>query len=71
MISPGRNGNVLFNFMLEQVKKRKIEVLYETSAKRLVQDPVSREIRGVIAKTKQGELAIKARKGVVLCCGGY
>jgi succinate dehydrogenase/fumarate reductase flavoprotein subunit len=71
MINPGQTGEALFKFMSGQVAKRGIEVLYETPAKRLVQDPVTREIRGVIAKTNQGDLAIKARKGVILCCGGY
>ena len=71
MINPGKSGEALFKFMLGQVDKRKIEVLFETPAGRLVQDPATREIRGVIARTKQGDLAIKARKGVVLSCGGY
>lgn len=71
MINPGGNGHALFKFMLEQVNKRKIEILYETPATKLVQDPATGEIRGVLAKTAQGQLAIKARKGVVLSCGGY
>ncbi len=71
MFNPGRVGKALFDFMFEQVSKRKVEVLYEAAAHQLVQDPVTREIRGVIAKTKQRELAIKARRGVVLSCGGY
>jgi succinate dehydrogenase/fumarate reductase flavoprotein subunit len=55
----------------EQVEKRGIEILYETPAKDLVQSPTTREIVGVIATSKGKPISVKARKGVILACGGF
>ena len=55
----------------KQVEKRGIEILYETPAKDLVQSPATREIVGVIATSKGKTISIKARKGVILACGGF
>ena len=47
-------------------------VLYETPAKRLVVDPLTHEVFGVIAEDAQGnEVAVKANKGVLLASGGF
>lgn len=57
--------------MKVQLDRRGIEVLYSTPATELIQDTGTGEIKGVYA-TSQGEtIAIKARKGVVLCTGGF
>jgi succinate dehydrogenase/fumarate reductase flavoprotein subunit len=53
-----------------QVDKRGIEVLYETPAKDLIQAP-SREIIGVRAESGGKSIFIKAKKGVILACGGF
>jgi len=53
------------------VKDREIEALLETPARRLVQHPETKEVLGVIAESGGKELAIKANKAVVLCCGGF
>ena len=51
---------------------RGIEVLYETPAVSLVQDPVTKEVFGVVARQADGtEIAIKSAKGVLLACGGF
>jgi succinate dehydrogenase/fumarate reductase flavoprotein subunit len=55
----------------EQVEKRGIEILYETPAKDLVQSPTTREIVGVMATSKGKPISVKARKGVILACGGF
>ncbi len=47
--SGGSNGNHLYRAIQAQVEKRKIRIMYETPAKELVQDPVSKEILGVVA----------------------
>jgi hypothetical protein len=57
--------------MKTQLEKRGIEVLFETPALKLVQDPETREIKGLIGGTHQKQIFIKARKGVVLCTGGF
>jgi succinate dehydrogenase/fumarate reductase flavoprotein subunit len=53
------------------VKQRPIQVLYETPGRELVQDNATREIRGVRAQSGKRPIAVKARKGVVLTCGGF
>lgn len=54
----------------EQVEKRGIEVLYETPAKELVLSE-TREVIGVRAVRAGKEISIKAKKGVLLACGGF
>lgn len=48
-----------------------IEVMYETPAVRLVQDPSTREVLGVVAEKDSAEMHVKANKAVILTCGGY
>jgi succinate dehydrogenase/fumarate reductase flavoprotein subunit len=75
----GSNGNHLHRALQAQVEKRNIKIMYESPAKELVQDPVSKEILGVVAyegaKGFYGEggkkAYIKAKRGVILACGGY
>ena len=69
----GNNGSAdgkLWIPLREQVEKRKIEVLYETPAKRLIQK-TSKEIAGIQAEVEGKPYFIKAKKGVILCCGGF
>lgn len=54
----------------EQVAKRNIEILYETPAKNLVLS-AAREVTGVQASSGGKEIHIRAKKGVVLACGGF
>ena len=55
----------------EQAERRGIEILYETPAKQLVQSPATGEIIGIMADAGGKSMAIKARRGVVLACGGF
>lgn len=66
-------GSVLFAlFKRIAVEDEGIEVLYETRAQMLYQDAATREIRGVMCTDKDGNVInIKARKGVILACGGF
>ena len=49
-----------------------VKVLYETPAKRLVADPATHEVFGVIAEDASGNpVAVKANKGVLLASGGF
>ncbi len=64
-------GEELFDFLKNQVKKRGIKVIYETPAKELIQDFVAKEILGVKAESVGREIHVKARRGVVLACGGF
>jgi succinate dehydrogenase/fumarate reductase flavoprotein subunit len=47
-----------------------IEVMYETPAQELVQGPIG-VVRGVLASQNGKAFFLKARKGVILACGGF
>lgn len=67
------NGEALHNCLMTGVEKRadKIQVDYETRAQKLIQNEKG-EVIGVTAINKDGNpVTYMARKGVVLCCGGY
>src|SRR5215469_5221831 len=53
------------------VKQRPIKILYETPGEQLIQHEHSKEILGVRARRGQRWVAVKARKAVVLTCGGF
>ena len=53
------------------VKERPIRVSYLTPGRELIQDGATREILGVRAERGGKDLFIKARRGVVLTCGGF
>jgi hypothetical protein len=64
-------GIQLLASMKIQLEKRGIEILYETPATELIQDIETRDIKGVYAIRNGEKIAVKARKGVVLCTGGF
>lgn len=53
------------------VRRRPIPVFYETPAVELIQHSSTKEILGVRAQRRSGPVAVKARRGVVLTCGGF
>ena len=63
-------GLRLFSLLKSQVERRGIKVMLSTPAKELIQNE-KREIAGVIAKSRGKNISIKARKGVILTCGGF
>jgi len=67
------HGDQLFRFLENLVKQRAIKAMFETPAIELIQDPLTKEILGVRAQHKGAEIPIcvKARRGVVLACGGF
>ncbi len=69
----GGNGYGLFTFLKGAVESSAgVSVRYETSARRLIFDPATKEVLGVAASDASGEeLNIKAKRGVVLCLGGF
>ncbi len=68
----GAGGGVtLFARLDEQVQKRKIPILFNSPATDLIQDPATREILGVKAKSDGKDLYVKAKKAVILCTGGF
>lgn len=62
-------GVDLFNFLDGLVRERKIDVLWEAPAARLF---VSKgRVVGVTAKSNGRDITIRARRAVVLTCGGF
>jgi succinate dehydrogenase/fumarate reductase flavoprotein subunit len=53
------------------VKERPIPILYETPARELIQHDITREILGVRVQQGNRSITVKARKAVVLTCGGF
>ena len=70
MPQPSSSGADIFAALSATVEGAGVEVLTEAPGRRLVTDEGGRVV-GVIAETEDGELAIKARKGVVLTAGGF
>lgn len=65
---PGR----VWRFLEDLIVQRKgIRKMYATPAKKLIQDPATGEIRGVVAASAGKDIFIKARRGVIVCTGGY
>jgi len=53
------------------VKERPITVLYETPGRALIQHDLTKDILGVRAQQGDQAIYVKARRGVVLTCGGF
>jgi succinate dehydrogenase/fumarate reductase flavoprotein subunit len=66
----GSSQNLWQVFAYAVEEKRKIPVMLETPAQRLVTNS-SGEVIGVIAESKGKEIAIRAKRSVVLTTGGY
>ena len=68
----GVTGMYLFEAIDEVAMGMGADVRLSNRATRLVQNPLTREVVGVIATDADGnELAYKAKKAVILACGGY
>ncbi|MBN1664170.1 MAG: FAD-binding protein [Deltaproteobacteria bacterium] len=64
-------GNKVFEILAQNVEKRGIPVLYGTRARKLVQDPATKAVLGVVIEKDGKEEAIRANRGVILSTGGY
>ncbi len=68
----GEFGNQsLWNLLKEQEEVYGYEVMHDSRATRLVRNPLTNEALGVIVDQNGTEVYLKARKGVILSCGGY
>ncbi|MFC1870479.1 FAD-dependent oxidoreductase [Chloroflexota bacterium] len=64
-------GRDLFAFLDGIVKRLGLEVMLNTPARRLVQNPATKEILGVVAESEGKEILIRARKAVIMTLGGF
>lgn len=62
-----------YKLLKQNVVKRadKIDVWYEAPATELIQDGLTKIVHGVVAKVGGKDVKVRARNGVVLCCGGF
>lgn len=67
----GGPGSELWKAIKTAVDGRGIKPMYETPATKLIQDAQTKEILGVVAVSAGKNINIKAKKGVILACGGY
>ncbi|HEY6368467.1 MAG TPA: FAD-binding protein, partial [Candidatus Binatia bacterium] len=65
-----RGGARLFKVVYDNVNARKIEVMLSTPAQQLILN-ADGEVLGLTAEHEGKRLNIKAKKGVILACGGY
>jgi succinate dehydrogenase/fumarate reductase flavoprotein subunit len=70
------NGDILgysntWKFFESAVKQRPVDILYEAPGRELIQDGITKEILGVRAEQNGKSIYVKARKAVVLTCGGF
>jgi succinate dehydrogenase/fumarate reductase flavoprotein subunit len=63
-------GARMFGLLQRQVERRGIKVMLSTPVKELVKNQKG-EIIGVIAESNGKNVFIKAKKGVVMACGGF
>lgn len=66
----GKPSQRLWKFLSGLVAQRKIKVLTSTPAKELIMAPDG-EVAGVMAEREGKTFPIKARRAVILTCGGY
>lgn len=70
------NGDVLgysktWEFFEGAVKKRPLEILYQTPARELIQHGITKEILGLRVEQNGRSIYVKAKKAVILTCGGF
>lgn len=66
------SGGPFWRWSVKFMDENNVPVLFDTRAEHLVQDPETKAVIGVRATHSDGsEVAVKARKGVILCCGGF
>jgi succinate dehydrogenase/fumarate reductase flavoprotein subunit len=70
-IGAKRMGQDFFLTLDKHMKDRGIEVLFDSPATELIQDPGNKQILGVKAKSGGVEKNIKAKRAVVICTGGF
>ena len=70
-IAPEPTGGArMWGLMAREIERKEIKVMNSTPAKELVKNQRG-ELVGVIAESEDKNIFIKARKGVILTCGGF
>ncbi len=69
-IEGDNGGPLLMKILTENVEKRGIRVEYDARALTLIADE-NGEVHGLVVRIDREEKAVRARKGVILCAGGF
>ena len=64
-------GNYFIEYCRNFSEENGVTCLVSTQAYKLVQDPQTKEVLGVLGHGPEGDVAVKARKAVILCTGGF
>ena len=67
--APG--GPLLFKVLDDNLQKANVDIRLATAARRLISAPGSREVLGLVVEHGGQERRIRARRGVILACGGF
>ncbi len=67
----GHSGHTYWDFVSGVVAKKGIEIWYGSPVKQLIQNPDTKEILGVVAEQSGNKVNIKAKRAVVMTCGGF
>lgn len=68
---PGEVGGYLMEFFLQATDDAGAAVLTDCRVERVVQDPATRRVVGVVARMDGQTIHVRARKGVILAAGGF
>lgn len=70
--SPASNGYGLFTWIKDvAISSPGVQVRYESPVKRLIFDPETKEVFGVVVEQDGQDVNVKAKCGVVMTCGGF
>ena len=68
----GMTGHWLFEALKKAAEARGVDVRLGLGGKRLIQNPRTKEVLGIVAVDETGaETTVKANKGVIMACGGW
>lgn len=66
-----RGSGGLWQPLKNAATKRNVTIRYETPAVELIQDPSTREVKGLVATSDGQRINLRSRRGVVMACGGF
>ena len=66
-----RNGSGLVRRLAESARNKGVQILLSHEMNRIVRDEARGRVRGITVKADGKEIAIEAKKGVVICTGGH
>ena len=69
-IEGDNGGPLLMKILAAHIAERRVQVEYEARALTLIADEYH-NVHGVVVRINQKEVNVKARKGVILCAGGF